>query len=156
MGIAARFHAVTNRVNHLGRIDRPALALVVLDDQREKIEPIRLRCARSRLALEGTLELFERLIVFGFGTNWTDHFLRHDTVSGSTRSYSAWVPMNFTRTRPNSNDMWTINRYLLPPRSKITRLSPTKSTVPPNGRFRRAVALDDIGPSDRRASVLPL
>jgi hypothetical protein len=43
--------------------------------------------------------------------------------------------MNFTSTRPNANEMWTINRYLLPPRSKMTRLSPTKSTVPPNSRF---------------------
>ena len=51
------------------------------------------------------------------------------------RSYSAWVPMNFTSKRPNANDTWTTNRYLLPPKSKITRLSPTKSTVPPNCRF---------------------
>src|SRR5262249_50687442 len=65
----------------------------------------------------------------------TDHLLRHDTVSGSMRSYSEWVPMNFTRTRPNANDTWTINRYLFPPRSNMARLSPTKSTVPPNCRL---------------------
>jgi hypothetical protein len=29
-------------------------------------------------------DLFERLVVFSFVANWTDHFLRHDTVSGST------------------------------------------------------------------------
>src|ERR1700681_1454541 len=135
LGIAARFHAITDRINRLGRLDRPALALVVLDDQREKIEAIHFRCARFWFVFEVPLDLFKGLVVFRFGTNWTDHFLRHDTVSGSMQSYSAWVPMNFTSTRPNSNDMWTINRYLLPPRSKMTRLSPTKSTVPPNCRF---------------------
>ena len=43
--------------------------------------------------------------------------------------------MNFTSARPKVYDTWTISRYLLPPRSKMTRLSPTKSTVPPNCRF---------------------
>jgi len=86
LSIAACFHAVTDRVNRLGRIDRPALALVVLDGQREKIKPIGFRCARFWLAFEVTLDLFERLVVFGLGTNWTDHLLRHDTVSGSMRS----------------------------------------------------------------------
>src|SRR5213080_4237368 len=135
LGIAARFHAVADRLNRPGWVDRPALAFVVLDDQCEKIEAVRLRRTHLRFVVEIPLDLFESLVVFGFGTNRTDHFFRHDTVSGSMRSYSAWVPMNFTSTRPNANDMWTINRYLLPPRSKITRLSPTKSTVPPNCRL---------------------
>ena len=51
------------------------------------------------------------------------------------RSLAARVPMNFTSTRPNVNDTWTTNRYLLLLRSKMTRLSPTKSTVVPNCRF---------------------
>jgi hypothetical protein len=61
--IAACFHAVTDRVNRLGRIDRPALALVVPDDQREKIEPIRLRRARLWFAFDVPLDLLEGLIV---------------------------------------------------------------------------------------------
>jgi hypothetical protein len=36
-GIAARFHAVADRVNRLGRLDRLAIALVVLDNQLKKI-----------------------------------------------------------------------------------------------------------------------
>src|SRR5436305_15152599 len=43
--------------------------------------------------------------------------------------------MNFTSRRPKENDTWTTSRYLLPPRSKMTRLSLTKSTVLPNCRF---------------------
>src|SRR5260221_11938906 len=89
---ATHFHAVTDRLNRPGWVDWPALAFVVLDDQREKIEAIRLRRTRLRVGFEVPLDLFERLVVFGFGTNRTDHFLRHDTVSGSIRSYSAWVP----------------------------------------------------------------
>src|SRR5260221_85267 len=38
LGIAAGFHAVTDRIDSVGRFDRPALALIVLDDQCEKIE----------------------------------------------------------------------------------------------------------------------
>jgi hypothetical protein len=66
--------------------------------------------------------------------------------------------MNFTNTQPNVYDTWTISRYLLPPRSKITRLSPTKSTVVPNCRLmalgsrQRALLVNAnharIGPSD--------
>ena len=76
--------------------------------------------------------------------------------------------MNFTSKRPKENDTWTTSRYLLPPRSKMTRLSPTKSTVPPNCRFisagfaQRASAATAtqarIGPSayrhERRSSQL--
>src|SRR5262245_28438122 len=43
--------------------------------------------------------------------------------------------MNFTSMRPKAYDTWTTSRYLLPPRSKMTRLSPTKSTVLPNCCF---------------------
>ena len=46
--------------------------------------------------------------------------------------------MNFTSKRSNVNDTSTTNRYLLPPRSKMTRLSATKSTVPPNCRVMSA------------------
>src|SRR5882757_1401327 len=135
LGIAAGFHAVTNRINCIRRIDRPAPALVVFDDQCQKVETIGVRRARRRFAFEVSLNLFERRFVLGFGVKWTDHFFRHETVSGSMWSYSAWVPMNFTSKRPNANETWTTKRYLLPPRSKITRLSPTKSTVPPKLPF---------------------
>jgi hypothetical protein len=66
-------------------------ALVVLDDQREQIEPVRLRCARLRLAVELAFDLVEGLVVFGFGADWTDHFLRHDTVSGLMQSAAIGV-----------------------------------------------------------------
>jgi hypothetical protein len=36
--ITARFHAVTDRIDCIGRLDRPALALIVFDDQCEQIE----------------------------------------------------------------------------------------------------------------------
>src|SRR5207253_350461 len=80
-------------------------------------------------------DLVERSFVIGLGSERTDYFFGHDTVSGSMRSYSEWVPMNLMSTRPKANDTCTTSRYLLPPRSKITRLSPTKSTVLPNCRF---------------------
>jgi hypothetical protein len=59
------------------------------------------RSNRSAAGVPGfvPLDLFEGLTVFGLGTNWTDYFFRHDTVFGSMRSDSAWVPMNFTSTR---------------------------------------------------------
>jgi hypothetical protein len=43
--------------------------------------------------------------------------------------------MNFMSTRANVNETWTTSLYLFPPRSNMTRMSPTKSTVPPNYRF---------------------
>jgi hypothetical protein len=58
LGIAARFHAVTDRVNRLGRLDRPALALAVLDDQGEKIEAIGFRRAQFWFVLEILFDLF--------------------------------------------------------------------------------------------------
>jgi hypothetical protein len=58
-----------------------------------------LRGARLWFAFEVPLDLFERRVIVGFGAKRTDHFFRHDTVSGLMRSYSAWVPMNFTSTR---------------------------------------------------------
>jgi hypothetical protein len=103
LGIAPRFHAVADRLNGLGRLDRPALALVVLDDQCEKIEAVRFLCARLRFVFEVPLDLFKGFVVFGFGTNWTNHFFRHDTVSGSMRSYSAWVPG-----APANSGSWTL------------------------------------------------
>ncbi len=42
--IAARLHPVTDRVDRIRRFDRPAPALVVLDDQCEKIKTVGLRC----------------------------------------------------------------------------------------------------------------
>jgi AbiEi antitoxin C-terminal domain len=40
LSIACCLHAVTNRIDRVGRLDRPALALVVLDDQFEEIEAV--------------------------------------------------------------------------------------------------------------------
>ena len=33
-------------------------------------------------------DLLERRVIVGFRANWTDHFFRHDTISGSMRSDS--------------------------------------------------------------------
>ena len=74
LGIAAGFHPVTDRLNGLGRLDRPALALVVLDDQCEKIEAIRLLGARFRFVFEVPLDLFKGLVVFGFGSELVESF----------------------------------------------------------------------------------
>src|ERR1700730_11552981 len=89
LGIAAGFHAVTNRIDRTRGLDRPALARVVFDDQCQKIKSIGFQCARLRFAFEVPLDLFERRVVIGFGVKWADHFFRHYTVSGSMRSYSA-------------------------------------------------------------------
>jgi len=57
LGITACFHSVPDRIDRLGRFDRPAPALVVLDDQREKIETIGFRGARLRFDFEVPLSL---------------------------------------------------------------------------------------------------
>jgi hypothetical protein len=40
VSVARCLHAVTNRIDRVGWLDRPALALVVLDDQYEEIEAV--------------------------------------------------------------------------------------------------------------------
>jgi hypothetical protein len=65
LGVAARFHAVADRVDRLRRVDRPALALIVLDVQREKIEAIGFWRAQLRFISEALLGLFERSVVVG-------------------------------------------------------------------------------------------
>ena len=89
MRIAARLHPVTDRVDGIRRFDWPALALVVFDDQCEKIKTIGLRCPGLRFVLEVPLDLVQRYVVVRFGVKWTDHFFRHEMVSGSMRSHSA-------------------------------------------------------------------
>src|SRR5215831_7020239 len=88
LGIAARLHTITYRIDRVGRVDRPALTLEVLDDQREEVEAVGVRRARLGFVFEVSFDLVERRVVVGFGANRTDQFFRHDTVSGSMRSYS--------------------------------------------------------------------
>ena len=130
LGKAAHLHAVADRIDRIRRFDRPALALIVLDDQCEKIETIGVRSARLRFAFEISLDLIERGVIVGLGAKHADYFFRHDTVSGSMRSHSACSPISFTRRRPNVKDTAGTSR-----RREIPRLSPTKSTVAPNWRF---------------------
>jgi hypothetical protein len=87
LGKAAHFHAVADRIDRIRRFDRPALALIVLDDQCEKIETIGVRSARLRFAFEISLDLFERRVIVGLGAKHADYFFRHDTVSGSMRVF---------------------------------------------------------------------
>src|SRR5690606_35815406 len=65
IGLAApaAFHAVADGVDRIGRIDRPASPFVILDDEGEKIEAIRLRRALLRRALEIPLDLVKRRFV---------------------------------------------------------------------------------------------
>jgi len=71
------------------------LALVVFNDKCEQIEVIGPRCAQLRFLIEVALDLGQRGLIVGLIPERADHFFRHDTVSGSIRSWSAWVPMNF-------------------------------------------------------------
>src|SRR5581483_10443992 len=102
--VPAGFHAVPDCIDCIGRIDRPMLALIVLDNQRQQIEAIGLGAARLWLVVEITFDLVERSVIIGFRAKRTNYFLPHVTVSGSMRSYSECVPTNFTSTRPNENE----------------------------------------------------
>src|SRR5262249_51847901 len=100
--VAAKFHAIADCVDRIRRFDRPFLALVVLKNKRQQIETVRLRRSRLRLVFKIAFNLRERRPVVGLRADWADWLLRHVTVSGSMRSYSACVPMNFTSTWPNT------------------------------------------------------
>src|SRR5215218_6958567 len=63
--------------------------LVIGDDERQKIESIGLGRAGIGLVVEEGLHRRERRVVVGLGAQRADV---HHTVSGSMRSYSAWVP----------------------------------------------------------------
>jgi hypothetical protein len=51
--------------NCIWRLDRPALALIVFDDQREQIEAIAFRRARLWLVFEVSLDLLDRVLIVG-------------------------------------------------------------------------------------------
>jgi transposase len=60
LSIARRLHAVTNRIDRVGRLDRPALALVVLDDQCKEIEAVGFRRVRLGFVFDVLFDLLER------------------------------------------------------------------------------------------------
>ena len=101
LGQAAGVHAIQDGLYRVRRIDRPMPPFVILDDKSQQVEAIGLGCSLLRLIVETAFDLVERVLVVGLAAERADGwFLRHETVSGSMRSYSAWVPMNFTNTRP--------------------------------------------------------
>src|ERR1700676_3628844 len=53
----------------------------------KKIKTIGLRRPRVRFVLEIPLDLVQRHVVVRLGVKWTDHFFRHEMVSGSMRSW---------------------------------------------------------------------
>jgi hypothetical protein len=59
-GYSPRLHPITNRIDRVGRFDRPAVALVVLDNQRKEIEAVGFRRARFRFVFEVSFNLLER------------------------------------------------------------------------------------------------
>jgi hypothetical protein len=84
VGIAARFRAVTDRVNRLGRLDRPAIALVVLDNQLKKIGAIRLALTkRERSSWSRTTAL-----AAGIGCGWGNSIIPNiqDREASSSRA----------------------------------------------------------------------
>jgi len=89
-------HAMADHFDRMRRPDRMVLLFVGLDQQGQQIEAVGLRCAFVGLILEVALDFSESGLVFGGGA---DGAIDHRTLFGSIRSYSAWVPTNFTSTR---------------------------------------------------------
>ena len=65
MGIFAHFHAIADCIDRIRWFDRPALALIVLDDQCEKVETIGVRRVRLRFVFEVPPDLLERRVIVG-------------------------------------------------------------------------------------------
>src|SRR5262249_57699900 len=102
--IAASLHAVADGVDRTGWFDRPRLALVILDHERQQIKSVGCRRARFGRLVKVALNFSKGHIVVSLAAKRADYRLgrtsfRHDTVPGSMRSYSGWVPMNLISTR---------------------------------------------------------
>src|SRR5882757_8300910 len=116
-----------DHLHGMRRADRMVLVFIGFDQQRKQVETIGFGRILLRLVGEVLLDFHESRLVFGFGADGT---IDHRTVSGSIRSYSAWVPTNFTNTRLNRYAMCTTSRYLFPAMSKMTRFPPWEQERP--------------------------
>src|ERR1700733_730593 len=140
LAVSSLVHTKSNRLDRVRWIDRPVIRFVNFNQRSEHVETIGFGRSPLRFAGEIRFDLPERPIVIGFRLDRANVHFFHHTLSGSILSYSLCVPMNLISTRLKRYAMCTTRRYLFPPISKITRLSPTKSTFLPN------LALMSAGP----------
>src|SRR5690242_15157902 len=75
-------HPVPDGLDRIRRVDRPVLLLVVLDDECQQVEAVRLRRPKLWLLIEVRFDLVKRRLIIGLCTQGTDRFFRHETVSG--------------------------------------------------------------------------
>src|SRR5699024_5465853 len=113
---AALLQAEQDRVNRVRWPDGVMLVLVLLDQDREHFQFVRLwrpffRCPQLFQASKGTLQV-------GLGVNRLNV---HHIVSASTLSYWPWVPTNRTQAICLSYRIAMMTRYLFPPMLKTAR-----------------------------------
>src|SRR5690349_10857985 len=111
------FHVRGDGRHRIGGGDGIVFVLVCLDKGGQDIEAFAIGRACFGLVLEVFGDLRESPVVVVFGPDGAN--VLHHTFSGSILSYSLCVPTNLIRTLWNLYATWTINRYLLPPMSKM-------------------------------------
>ena len=90
------FHVVLDRLDRVGRVDRPPAVLIGLQERCENAEPIGGSGADSRVPIHQAINFGQNFLVLGIGCDGLDP--HGSMVSGSMRSYCLCVPTNLVRT----------------------------------------------------------